>query len=147
MLIRDADISDLKDIFEWRNDFLSRRMSIISEMVTLAEHNQWFQNSLKNPRRRIYIGLIDDQKIGVVRFDLNVDASQSEVSINLNPKLRGNGYGYTLLSKSIILYKQSNDLSLIARIKKGNKASIKIFSRCKFRIKSEDDSICTLIRV
>lgn len=146
MLIRDADISDLKDVFEWRNDCFSRSMSLCTEVVSLDEHNQWFQGSLKNPNRRIYIGSIDDLKIGVVRFDFNVDTDQSEVSINLNPELRGKGYGFTLLSKSIILYEQCKDSTLIARIRKGNDASLKIFDKCKFQKRSEDAFIYHLIR-
>lgn len=146
MLIRPADLSDLQDIFEWRNDSFSRSMFLSSKAVSLNEHIDWYQRCLKNPHKKIFIGLIDDLKIGVVRFDFDVDTDQSEVSINLNPQLRGNGYGFTLLSKSISLYEQSNDATLIATIKKENSSSLKIFSKCNFHKKSEDDCSYHLIR-
>ncbi len=118
MLIRNADLSDLQDIFEWRNDFFSRSMSLGLEVVSLNEHIDWYQRSLKNPNRRIYIGSINELKVGMVRFDFDKSTQKSEVSINLNPSLRGKGFGFQLLSKSISVYKQINDTPLIATVKK-----------------------------
>lgn len=145
MMIRTADLSDLQDVFDWRNDSFSRSMSLSSEAVSLNEHIDWYQRSLKNPNRRIYIGLINDLKVGVVRFDFNEDTGQSRVSINLNPLLRGKGFGFSLLSKSISVYKQSKDSTLIATVKKENYASFKIFTKCRFLNKSEDDLCYHLI--
>lgn len=146
MKIRPADLSDLDDIFEWRNNTLTRSMFLASDTVTLNEHIEWYQVSLKNPYRKIYIGLIGELKVGVVRFDFDVDTDCSEVSINLNPKFRGNGYGFALLSESISLYDESNDTPLIATIKRWNSASLKIFNKCEFYIKSEDEFFYHLIR-
>ncbi len=118
MLIRNADLSDLQDIFEWRNDPFSRSMFLSSEVVSLNQHIDWYQRSLKNPNRRIYIGSINELKVGMVRFDFDKSTQKSEVSINLNPSLRGKGFGFQLLSKSISVYKQINDTPLIATVKK-----------------------------
>ena len=145
MMIRTADLSDLQDVYDWRNDSFSRSMFLSSEAVSLNEHIDWYQRSLKNPNRRIYIGLINDLKVGVVRFDFNEDTEQSEVSINLNPLLRGKGFGFSLLSKSISEYKQSKDTTLIATVKKENDASFKIFTKCGFLNESEDDFCYHLI--
>lgn len=145
MLIRAADLSDLQDIFEWRNDSFSRSMFLSSEAVSLYEHIYWYQRSLENPLRRIYIGSINNIKVGVVRFDFDEDADQSEVSINLNPLLRGKGFGVTLLSKSISIYKQSKGSTLIATVKRENASSLRIFSKCGFHKQSEDDLYYHLI--
>ena len=146
MMIRTADLSDLQDVYDWRNDSFSRSMFLSSEAVSLNKHIDWYQRSLKNPHRRLYIGSINDLKVGIVRFDFNKNAEQSEVSINLNPQLRGKGFGFTLLSKSISTYELSNDATLIATIKKENDASLRIFSKCGFHKKSEDDLCYHLIR-
>ena len=146
MLIRNADLSDLQDIFEWRNDSFSRSMSLSSEVVSLNEHIDWYQRSLKNPNRRIYIGSINELKVGLVRFDFDENTKKSEVSINLNPILRGKGFGFKLLSKSISVYKQIKDTPLIAKVKKENHPSLRIFSKCGFHNKSEDDLYKNLIR-
>jgi len=146
MKIRPADLSDLQNIFEWRNDETSRSLFHSSGTVTFNEHTDWYQRSLKNPHRKIYIGLISSLKVGVVRFDFDVDLGQTEVSINLNPQLRGNGYGFTLLSKSISLYELNNGTTLKATIKKGNSASLKIFNKCNFYKKSENEFFYHLVR-
>jgi L-amino acid N-acyltransferase YncA len=145
VVIRTAELSDLQDVFDWRTDSLSRSMSLSSEAVSLNEHIDWYQRRLKNPSTRMYIGLINDLKVGVVRFDFNEDTEQSEVSINLNPLLRGKGFGFSLLSKSISKYKQSKDTTLIATVKKENDASFKIFTKCGFLNESEDDLCYHLI--
>ena len=144
MLIRTADLSDLRDIFEWRNDFFSRSMFLNSEVVSLNDHIDWYHRYLKNPHKIIYIGSINELKAGVVYFD--EDTKQSKVSINLNPLLRGKGFGFLLLSKSISVYKQIKDTPLIATVKKENYPSIRIFTKCGFHIKSEDDLCYHLIR-
>lgn len=144
-MIRPADLTDLQDVFEWRNDAYSRSMFQNSEVVSLNEHINWYKRSLTNPNSRIYIGSINDLKAGVVRFDFDEDTEQSKVSINLNPLLRGNGLGLTLLSKSISIYKQSNDATLIATVKRENSASLRIFSKYGFHKKSEDALYCHLI--
>lgn len=146
MFIRAVDLSDLQDIFEWRNDALSRFMSISSGTVSLIDHIDWYQRSLKNPFRKIFIGLTKDKKVGVVRFDLDVDSNESQVSINLNPHLRGKGYSFTLLSRSINLYLQDQEATLRAIIKKENCGSLKIFGKCNFHIESETEFFYYLTR-
>jgi L-amino acid N-acyltransferase YncA len=146
MLIRDADLSDLQDIFEWRNDAFSRSMSVSSNTFTLNEHTDWYQRTLKNPLKKIYIGTDGDFKVGVVRFELNIDSYTSEVSINLNPKFRGKGYGFTLLSQSIVLYRQYNKNTLRAIVKRENIASLIIFEKSDFHKEFEDDGFYRLTR-
>jgi RimJ/RimL family protein N-acetyltransferase len=146
MLIRTAELCDLQDIFEWRNDYFNRSMFLSSEVVSLNEHIDWYQRCLKNPHRIIYIGSINELKVGMVRFDFDEDTIQSEVSINLNPPLRGKGFGFKLLSKSISVYKKIKDTPLIAKVKKENHPSLRIFSKCGFHNKSEDDLYKNLIR-
>jgi RimJ/RimL family protein N-acetyltransferase len=146
MLIRNAYLSDVGDIFEWRNDPFSQSMFVSTGSVTLKDHIDWYQRSLKNPLRKIYIGVSEDSKVGVVRFDLNINTNQSEVSINLNPKLRGKGYGFTLLSQSINLYRQHEETTLVASVKKENGASLKIFLKSNFWKVCEDELFYRLSR-
>ena len=146
MLIRDADMSDVKDIFDWRNDFFSRSMSVNMLTVGLKDHIDWYERSLKDPLRRLYVGIIEDTKVGVVRFDRNPDADISELSINLNPLLRGKGYGFTLLFDCIKLYEQKNGVVLLAKIKKENLASLHIFGKCQFLRNKEDEYFYYLTR-
>lgn len=138
MMLRHADLSDVQDIFEWRNDVYSRQMFVNNAAVTLEEHIDWYERSLKSPHRKFYIGMVQGEKVGVVRFDLDVQTNESEVSINVNPKFRGLGYGFILLSRSINLYHQSGKVTLIAKVKRENVSSLRIFAKCDFHKNCED---------
>jgi len=146
MKIKDADNSDSLDVFEWRNDPISCQMFISNNKVTLEEHKKWFESSLTNPQRKIYIGILTDKKVGICRFDIDSKMTSAEVSINLNPIMRGKNLFYELLSGSIETYKKTNQTKLTATIKKENKASLIIFQKCSFSIVDEDASYYRLTK-
>jgi len=82
-----ATENDSKDIWEWRNDELTKQMSITTDSVSWETHSSWYQKSLVNPNRYLYIGFLNDsEKIGMCRFDLDSNTNIAEVSINLNPQ-------------------------------------------------------------
>jgi L-amino acid N-acyltransferase YncA len=140
MKIKDADNSDSLDILEWRNDPISCQMFVSNKKVTLEEHKKWIESSLSNPLRKIYIGILKDEKVGICRFDIDSKLTSAEVSINLNPTMRGKNLSYQLLSESIKTYKKTNQIRLTATIKKENKASLIIFQKCSFSIVDQDGS-------
>ena len=146
MKIKDADNTHLLDIFEWRNDPISCQMFVSNKKVTLDEHKKWFESSLKNPLRKIYIGILKDEKVGICRFDIDSKLTSAEVSINLNPTMRGKNLSYQLLSDSIEIFKKIYLIKITATIKKGNKASLKIFQKCSFSIVDEDGSYYHLMK-
>ena len=121
------------DVYSWRNDPLTRIMNADSSIVVLANHKKWFENSLINPNREMYVGFINKIKIGVTRFDLNKNQNIAEVSINLNPAMRGKRLSFSLLSNSIDFYLQNKKIKLIAKVKKKNLKSLSIFKKLKFK--------------
>ena len=48
---RKANKSDSKDIFDWRNDELTKQMSHTTDLVEWDGHSGWFASSLTNPNR------------------------------------------------------------------------------------------------
>ena len=72
--------------------------------------------------------------------------NSSEVSINLNPIMRGRNISFALLSGAIETYKKNNLVELHAKIKKENVVSLKIFQKCKFSVVHEDDACYYLIQ-
>jgi L-amino acid N-acyltransferase YncA len=139
MEIKDVGNGDLIDVFAWRKDPISCKMFTSDSSITLAEHKKWFESSLKNPLRKIYIGILKGEKVGVCRFDIDQQRIKAQVSINLNPNMRGKNLSFELLSESIINYKKDNQIKLTALIKKENAASLKIFQKCNFFIIDDDD--------
>ena len=132
MIIREASIYDCKDLFEWRNDALTMSMSLDSTPILYENHKKWFTKSLLLKSRYIYIGELNEKKVGVCRFDILDAKIISEVSINLNSHFRGQGVSFELLEGAIKKFKASHSLDILAKIKRVNKASLKIFKKSGF---------------
>ncbi len=128
MLVRLAGTQDCDDILEWRNDELTRKMSFEGGIVDYASHKAWFDRALLNEQRILVIGFDGENKIGIVRYDNN--GNNIEVSVNLNPKMRGKGLASKLLIQSEKFipehWKSSN---IVAEIKEDNIISKKTFER------------------
>ena len=132
MKIRKALPKDSKEILRWRNDIKSRNMFIESYVVSEQTHNEWFTNALKDSSSFLYIGEINKNKIGIVRFNCDFKKSICLVSININPRMRGLGLSFDLLSLSIKKIPDFKNLEFHATIKKDNIKSKKIFRKCGF---------------
>ena len=128
-----ATKNDSKDIWSWRNDELTLLMFKKGNIVSWQEHSQWFENSLNNSSRCLYLGYLgENEKIGMCRFDINAEKNNAEVSINLNPMFRNRNLSYRLLNSGIEEFLKVKNTALIAWIKKSNTASIKCFMKCGF---------------
>ena len=126
--IRNAKENDSKDIFEWRNDELTRQMSHTSEIIEWENHRRWYSNAL-NSESRILLICEDNrnEKIAIIYFDIS--ESNAIISINLNPNQRGKGLAKFCLIKSIEFFSKEyiRIKNLIAEIKEDNVASQKTF--------------------
>ena len=102
-----ASISHSKAIWEWRNDLVTRSMFRSKDLVTWEDHSNWYQKTLANPNRIMYVGITEQLPIGVVRFDLINNLEDSfEISININPLESGKGLGFELLKNALHILKQ-----------------------------------------
>ena len=54
-----ATKSDAKDIWEWRNDEQTKQMSISAGTVSWETHSSWYERSLVNPNRYLYLGFMN----------------------------------------------------------------------------------------
>jgi len=135
----------IETIWEWRNDEVTRRMSINSEVISWTIHKQWFDSVLKDPNRHLYIGYFENEMIGVARFDqIEINSNCYEISIILKPSIRGRGFGKYFLKESLrIFFSEVIDAhSIFAQIKKVNKPSIKIFEESGFKEEVDDEIFC-----
>jgi len=142
--IRSANTSDTKDIFAWRSDPLSQSMFFDTSTPLIEDHTLWLESSLKNANRKLYIGEIGQDKIGVCRFDLVSTESYAEVSININPENRGLGLGRRFLEASVDRYLRDNQYDLLAKIKIENIASLRIFKAVGFETISCNSDVMTV---
>lgn len=141
--VRVADLSDSKEIFEWRNDETTRKMSHIENTVGWDEHRNWFHSTLKSQSQFLLICHIEEtkQKIAAVRFDLNKNIAV--ISINLAPSIRSKGWAMPCLKEAINHFTFNfSSISIIeAEIKSLNLASIKAFESVGFTFDRENHGI------
>ena len=144
--VRAANAGDSEDIFNWRNDELTRQMSHTTDFVKWYEHSRWFASSLANDKRLLLI--CEDgkskTKIGIVRFD--IDSDRALISFNLFPRMRGIGLAKKCLSSAIGYFKTSfaEVSSIDAEIKSQNSASKASFEGVGFVFKKESDNVLLL---
>lgn len=144
--IREADDSDSAEVFEWRNDMLSRAMSRDSEAVSWQQHVRWFDCVLAEQSKLLLIcehsTPTSPQKIGVVRFDLDSRRVQAEISINLAPNMRGKGFAKACLQNAIqhFLSVFPDCRTILADIKTENESSKKSFLGVGFKQISQSES-------
>lgn len=134
---RAAALDDAMLLLAWRNDAVTRRMSLHSEAVSLEEHLAWYTASLSNPLRVIFIG--EDAEtgvaVGMVRFDSDASPSPiAEVSLNIAPEQRGRGLGRAVLEAAIVALdaRHPEIRALTAVIRPENTASVRLFEAAGF---------------
>ena len=133
--IRLATESDSKEIFKWRNDSLTRKMSLNTNFVNWEEHNIWIKESLKNTNKILLIcENQSNEKISFIK--LEVKNNEALISINLSPIHRGKGLSQLCINSAIFYisnyFKNLNFLK--AQIKEINIVSKKIFLNSGFKL-------------
>ena len=140
--VRLATTDDCGNIFDWRNDAVTRLMSHTNKKVRWDNHVSWFENSLKSKTRILLIcEETSYNKIGIVRFDIS--ELTAYISININPVHRGRNFAKECLVISIkfFLKKYPEIKKLVAEVNEENIASKKIFLGTNFLKYKETNGI------
>jgi GNAT superfamily N-acetyltransferase len=137
--IQKATIGDSGLIFNWRNDVVTRRMSINPDEISHHDHTLWFSKALESTNEIILLGNFKKIPIGIIRFTLT-EMESASVSINLDPKYRGKGFGKLLLNQGIkwVEMNLKQIKSIEAKIKKENYVSVSMFESCGFLLSEEE---------
>ena len=141
--VRLASTEDVVELFEWRNDPLSRKMLHSPEILDWDRHCDWLHKTLTNDARCLLMCVDErDTKVAVVRFD--IEADNAVVGINLNPSMRGEGKGKQCLLKAISFFCDSFiDVKFLkAEIKDINIPSKIIFEALGFELQKIDSAVC-----
>lgn len=140
--VRKADEADEYDVWAWRNDPVTRRMSRETAAVSRQDGQRWFAESLENRRRTMLILEDGRGKLGVVRFD-EIGTEAFEISINLNPEWRGRGLCRPILQASIAHLRDERKVRLLtADIRQGNEASTRCFVVLGFVLRATANDFC-----
>ena len=127
-----AGITDINDMFEWRNHPDIRENFFNQELLSWDEHEKWFTSKLKDPDATVYMAYYRKEKIGTIRFER--ENSMIKTSVMLNPLFLGKGLGSQVIKMGVkrFIMEKNPDMQIIAEIKKDNVASIKAFEKAGF---------------
>lgn len=129
LILRYANETDCRTIWEWANDPVTRQNSFHSEEISWESHVAWFASKLADPDTLFFVAsnrLGED--IGYVRFELVKTKTQAIISIAVAPLHRGRGYGKHLIVLGMQEVQRITRLDYIhAYIKTSNHASIHAF--------------------
>ncbi len=125
---------DCMKIWQLANDPEVRAASFSSESIPYENHQKWFSTRMSDPGCRFYTAFdIRDRFVGQLRFELNAD--QATISVSLNRKFRGRGYGTKLILLGLQNIFKSSEADVInAYVKRDNTASLKAFKKAGFKI-------------
>ncbi len=136
IILRKASKDDEDDILFWRNDPVTVSFTPTKKTISQEDHKKWYKKQLKDPNSWLLIPTLDNEKVGMVRFDF-VDYyldNYYEISINLNPKFRGKNLSSIVIDLGIeyLMNVENIIYPIFAKIHNENIPSIKTFKKSNF---------------
>jgi spore coat polysaccharide biosynthesis protein SpsF len=127
LALRPAEGADAGRVLAWRNDADAVRWSASGRAVDSIEHARWYAHAIDDPGRRIWIGEVDGEAVGMVRVD--VQSGVGTVSVTVAPQERGLGHGTALLrALDGVVRDDCQVRALVAHVRPANTASLRAFS-------------------
>jgi RimJ/RimL family protein N-acetyltransferase len=122
-------------------------MSLSSDILLYEEHMKWFKKILADPNE-VFLFFEDSLvklKLGIVRFELNMDKGTGLVSINLSPESRGKSYAKPCLNAAIKELRMNfhSCHTLFAEIKNDNIPSLRSFEGIGFKLDKNGNDFLT----
>lgn len=131
--LRAVTMADAEILLAWRNDPNTRQSSHNSGEIELDSHRAWLEDSLNKPeQRRLWMAEIAGIAVGTCRAD-RVNSAWT-LSWTVAPEARGQGAAYQMVSELI----KHLDAPLLAEVKVGNIASMKVAERAGFVVEKEE---------
>lgn len=136
--LREANTNlDALQLFDWVNDEEVRKNSLNTDLISIIDHFTWFQAKIKSDTTKIYL-LEDefDSAIGQIRVDKIND--YYEIDYSISNAYRGRGLGNKIVQ---LLIAQLGNINLLAKVKKSNQPSIKVFQNNGFKLFKEENEL------
>jgi len=132
--LRCAGHQDARDVFEWRNDPVTRAASHEVAPVPWPVHELWWKASLGRADRALFVAEdAQGRPVGLVRFDARPGGLWL-VGVQVAPARRGQGFGRALLAAGVQrMAERRGASSFVAEIKDGNLASQRLFAGLGFQ--------------
>lgn len=141
---RNATFGDAHLLLSWRNHQSVRGFSLQSELIPIDEHLKWLEGRLKRVEKEpFYVFEYENEVIGMCRLDLAFKTEEKyELSILVNPNQHSKGLGTKILEMSCTSFFTLLPIdSIVARVKKDNFVSIKLFENAGFSLQGVVDEV------
>lgn len=136
LALRPASPDDSHTLWSWRNDAATRAASRQSDAIPWHTHAAWFERTLADPSRLLWLAHLHGGLVGVIRFDALADG-RHEVSLYLDPGLHGLGLGAALLSAGEqALAQRLGPTTVHAEVLPDNPASRRLFQAAGYQATS-----------
>jgi UDP-2,4-diacetamido-2,4,6-trideoxy-beta-L-altropyranose hydrolase len=137
-VVRPATADDAGLIWIWRNHPAVRSTARDDAEIGWESHKKWFARALAQIEIRLFIGMVGNRPVGVVRFDV-VAPFVHEVSIYLDPAMNGLGLGKALLraGEAALIAGLGSPLTIRAEVLRGNAVSHRLFIASGYQKKSD----------
>jgi RimJ/RimL family protein N-acetyltransferase len=139
--LRKVEFSDIRLLYEWANDPVTRTNAFNSASIPYDTHQDWFLGKLNSPNVLQFIFIENKKNIGQIRFD--VENGVAAIDYSIGPEFRGNGYGKVMLAQaeSKIKNEYLQIKELYAEVKENNISSVKTFKALCYSENKQDDII------
>lgn len=133
--LRRAVPEDCDKVWRWRNHPSVRRFSISAGRIPLEAHREWFHRVLNNRKKVLLIALMNEEEVGVLRFDLDLKTRAAALSIYVKPGRHHRGIGTEMMKagEGWLREKRPSMKTIIATVGVENRASLKLFGRAGFK--------------
>lgn len=135
--LRNIQLEDKDILFSWQNEVGARKYFTNPGVPSYKEHEYWFNKSINDPNRKLWIVLHNNEKAGYLRIDKVSEKlpNSFEVSIFISTEYREKG-----LSKRALKAIQRMPAigELFAKIDNRNDASKRLFTSAGFVCISEE---------
>lgn len=119
---------DRRYVWEVNNDPSVRERAINTKSIPWEEHVEWYEDVMSDPGRLLFVTQYEGRDCGVVRYDLDDEAAEAEITIALQEEFRGKHIGRSVieLTSSSILERRSVE-TVVAHVRPDNEPSLKAF--------------------
>ena len=140
--LRRVKETDMKLLFDWRNNELVRKNSFSMETVEWQEHVKWFNANLVKSSVLFFIMMCNEQEVGQIRIDLELD-NTAIINYSIAEKYRGLGYGKQILhlAETELYERFKNKYMLKALVKENNISSQVAFERLGYILQNTNKDI------
>lgn len=140
--LRRVKETDMKLLFDWRNNELVRKNSFCMDPVEWNEHVKWFNTTLVKSSVLFFILICKEQEVGQIRIDLELD-NTAIINYSIAEKYRGLGYGKQILhlAETELYERFKNKYMLKALVKENNISSQVAFERLGYILQNTNKDI------